>query len=62
MAIRKLDIFTSFNELNSESVEEFARRNFALSKYQVVGGKNSIREEEMYTLTKEGFLMVAMSS
>ena len=59
--IRKLDIFTCFNEFNIEPVDSFAKRNFALSKYQVSGGKNSIREEDMYTLTKEGFLMVAMS-
>ena len=38
----------------------FAERNFALSKYQVSGGKNSSRDEEMYEMTKDGFTFLAM--
>jgi Rha family phage regulatory protein len=40
--------------------ESFARLNFEPSKYQVTAGKNSIREEVMYNISKDGFLMLAM--
>jgi Rha family phage regulatory protein len=40
--------------------KEFVRLNFEPSKYQVTAGKNSIREENMYNLTRQGFTMVAM--
>ena len=45
---------------NLECSPEFAERNFAMSKYQVTGGKNSAREEEMYELTRDGFTFLAM--
>ena len=39
---------------------EFAERNFALSTYTVTGGKDSRREEPMYTITRDGFALLAM--
>jgi Rha family phage regulatory protein len=40
--------------------KQFAKLNFEPSKYKVVAGKNSIRDEAMYNLTRQGFTMLAM--
>jgi len=55
-AIRNLDVFTQFNDLNSESINQFTERNFALSKYTDPSG----RALPMYSLTRDGFSMLAM--
>ena len=36
----------------------FAQLNFQPSKYQVKAGKNSIREEKTYNLTRDGFTLL----
>ena len=43
-----------------ECSPEFAGLNFKLSKYEVVGGKNTTREEDMYEMTKDGFMFLVM--
>lgn len=38
----------------------FAERNFALSMYQIRGGKNTVRNAPEYRLTHDGFAFLAM--
>ncbi|MCQ8182200.1 Rha family transcriptional regulator [Methylomonas sp. SURF-1] len=40
--------------------EEFRRRNFAPTFYDIPGPNNSVRQEIMYTMTEEGFAILAM--
>jgi Rha family phage regulatory protein len=55
------DVLKALKRLLADCPDKaFAERNFALSKYQVTGGKNSIRDEEMYTMSEEGFAILAM--
>ncbi len=43
-----------------ECSPEFARLNFEPSKYDVEGGKDAVREEKMYLITRDGFSFLAM--
>lgn len=52
------DVLRRINNLDCSP--EFAARNFAASKYQVAGGKNTSREEIMYEITRDGFMFLAM--
>ncbi|MGZ5055464.1 MAG: Rha family transcriptional regulator [Methylobacter sp.] len=55
------DVLKAIKKLLADCLDSvFAERNFAPSKYQVIGGKNSTRHEEMYLLTEEGFALLAM--
>lgn len=56
-AIRNLDVFTQFNGLNNEVVNQFIERSFALNEYIDPIG----RKLPMYHLNREGFIMLAMS-
>lgn len=40
--------------------ERFRASNFGCTIYEVPGPKNSIRQEKMYNLTRQGFTMLAM--
>lgn len=47
--------------INKCPVPGFARLNFEPSKYEVVAGKNSVREEKYYKLTRKGFTLLVQS-
>ena len=55
------DVLKASNKLIVELADPvFAERNFALSMYQVRGGKNTVRNEPEYHLSHDGFALLAM--
>lgn len=45
---------------NLECSDGFRRLNFEPTFYEVPGPKNSVRQEEMFTMTKDGFAILVM--
>jgi Rha family phage regulatory protein len=58
---RHCDVLTAIKNLLAACPDPtFAERNFAFSKYQVTGGKNTVRDEVEYRLSRDGFALLAM--
>lgn len=51
------DVLKRYDTL--ECSTEFAQRNFALSMYEVDGGKGSVRQERSIDMTRDGFVFIA---
>jgi Rha family phage regulatory protein len=55
------DVLKVIKKLLAECPDiDFRERNFALTSRNVLGPKNSIRQEPIYTMTEEGFALLAM--
>jgi len=55
------DVLKALNKLLADCPDlNFRERNFAPTFYDVPGPNNSVRQEKMYTMTEEGFALLAM--
>lgn len=57
---RHADVIRSIKSLVSELSEEERQRNFALTSQEIAGPRGSKRQEPMYQLTRDGFMLLAM--
>jgi len=57
---RHADVIRSIKNLELEMSEEERQRNFALTSQQIAGPRGATRQEPMYQLTRDGFMLLAM--
>jgi Rha family phage regulatory protein len=58
---RHADVLRSIEKITSQVTDSFRERNFALTQIDTIMPTGGVRKDNIYELTKDGFVMVVMS-